>query len=286
MTQADLRQRMIAAQKASTERHAKAQTKGTSPLSGLSTNETLFLAGSGWEPVDICSGAAVFGMRRDTVNTWGSTQDERASEALASAMAAAVRRLEDRCRDLSAHGVIGTEIITEIEPRYVAINLVGTGIRPVYTSREPDRSFTSNLTPREFVLLGEAGWKPVGLASGCRFVRACRRKPTQTVTQKVQNVELANPTQALARARFETMVLLEERARDFGGQGVIRLSLTSGPVPFATHVLSFVAWGTAVISTTTDSAYQVPRTAVVLNDADTQVDPASLVGTLDKKASK
>ena len=41
------------------------------------------------------------------------------------------------------------------------------------------------------------------------------------------------PNEALARARSETMVLLEERARDFGGQGVIRLSLTSGPVAFA-----------------------------------------------------
>ena len=280
MTQGDLRQRMMAAQKASTERHPKGGTEGTSPLSGLSTNETLFLTGSGWEPVDICSGAAVFGMRRDTVNTWGSTQDERASEALASAMAAAVQRLEARCRELNAHGVIGTEIITEIQPRYVAVNLVGTGIRPVHTSKQPDRSFTSNLSPREFVLLGEAGWKPVGLVSGGRFVRAYRRKPTQTVNQKVQNVELANPTKALARARAETMVLLEERARDFGGQGVIQLSLTSGPVAFATHVLSFLAWGTAVIPTTTDPAYPTPRTAVTLNDAEVAIDPASLLSLI------
>jgi uncharacterized protein YbjQ (UPF0145 family) len=285
MTQRDLRQRMLAAQKASTEKHAKAETEGTSPLSGLSTNETLFLAGSGWEPVEICSGAAVFGMRRDTVNTWGSTQDERASKAMASAMAAAVQRLEARCRELSAHGVIGTEIITEIEPRYVAINLIGTGIRPVQTSSESDRSFTSNLSPREFVLLGEAGWKPVGLASGCRFVRAYRRKPTQTVAQKVQNVELANPTKAFARARSETMVLLEQRARDFGGQGVIQLSFMSGPVAFATHVFSFVAWGTAVTPTTKSPAYPAPRTAVALNDVETAVDPASLVGKSDERAS-
>ncbi len=170
----------MAAQKASTERQSKGGAEGPSRLSGLSTNETLFLTASGWEPVDICSGAAVFGMRRDTVNTWGSAQDQRASEALASAMATAVQRLEARCRESAAHGVIGTEIITEIEPRYIAINLVGTGIRPVDTSREPDRSFTSNLSPREFVLLGEAGWKPVGLASGGRFVRAYRRNPIQT----------------------------------------------------------------------------------------------------------
>jgi uncharacterized protein YbjQ (UPF0145 family) len=241
----------------------------------------LFLAASGWEPVDIYSGAAVFGMRRDTVNTWGSTQDQRASEALASAMATAVQRLEARCRESGAHGVIATEIITEIEPRYGAIKLVGTGVRPVHTSRKPDRSFTSNLSPREFVLLGEAGWKPVGLASGGRFVRTYRRKPTQTMRQKVQNVELVNPTQALARARSETMALLEERARDFGGRGVVQLSLTSGRVEFATHVISFLAWGTAVTPTATDPRYRAPRTAVALNDDATVVDPGSLAGKLD-----
>jgi uncharacterized protein YbjQ (UPF0145 family) len=273
---------MMAAQKASTERQSKGGAEGPSRLSGLSTNETLFLIASGWEPVDICSGAAVFGMRRDTVNTWGSAQDQRASEALASAMSTAVQRLEARCRESAAHGVIGTEIITEIEPRYVAINLVGTGIRPVDTSREPDRSFTSNLSPREFVLLGEAGWKPVGLASGGRFVRAYRRNPTQTMRQKVQNVELVNPTKAFARARSETMALLEERARDFGGRGVVQLSLTSGRVEFATHVVSFLAWGTAVTPTAKDPRYPAPRTAITLNDDATAVDPGSLVGKPDR----
>ena len=192
---------------------------GTSPLSGLSTNETLFLSASGWEAVDICSGAAVFGMRRDTVNTWGSTQDERASQALASAMATAVERLEAQCRESGAHGVIGTELITEIERRYGAINLVGTAIRPAHSPKVPDRAFTSNMSAREFVLLRAAGCNPVGLVSGGRFVRAYRRSPTQAISQKIQNVELANPTKALARARAETMVLLEERACEFGGRG-------------------------------------------------------------------
>jgi uncharacterized protein YbjQ (UPF0145 family) len=284
MTQGDLRARMLAIQAALTEKHPKGRLEGTSSLSALSTNETMFLTASGWEPVDICSGAAVFGMRRDTVNTWGSSQDARASEALVSAMATAVQRLEARCHESGAHGVIGTEIITEIEPRYVAVNLIGTGIRPVHAAREPNRSFTSNLSPREFVLLVEAGWKPVGLVSGGRFVRAYRRKPTETMRQKVQNVELANPTQALTRARSETMTLIAEQTRTFQGQGVVQLSLTSGPVAFATHVLSFIAWGTAVTAATEDPSYPILRTAVALNDAKTASDPASLVGKLAHEA--
>lgn len=285
MTQGDVCPRMLAAQKAWTEKDPKGRTQSAPVLSGLSTNETLFLAGSGWEPVDICWGAAVFGLRRDTLNTWGSVQDERASAALASAMGTAVQRLEARCAMSGARGVIGTEIMTEIQPRYIAITLVGTGIRPIHPSKAPHRPFTSNLSAREFVLLGDAGWSPVGLASGGRFVRAYRRKPTQAVSQKVQNVELANPTQALARARSETMVLLEERARDFGGQGVVQLSFTSGPVGFAPHVLSFLAWGTAAIASTTDPTYAAPRTVVALDDQGTAVNPAALVGKIDRGTS-
>ena len=184
MTSGDLRQQMLKAQKASTERLTKSDGESTSPLSALSTNESLFLAASGWEPLDICCGAAVFGMRQDTVTTWGPLQDDRASEALAAAMATAVERLEARCVKSGVHGVIGTEITTEIQPRYVAVSLVGTGVRPVHTSKPPGRPFTSNLSPRDFILLRQAGWQPVGLASGCRFIRAYRRGPTQAVAQK------------------------------------------------------------------------------------------------------
>ena len=269
---------MLRAQTATTEKLTKGDDGSTSPLSALSTNETLFLADSGWEPLDICCGAAVFGMRQDTVSTWGALQDDRASEALAAAMATAVERLQARCVQSGVHGVIGTEITTEIQPRYVAVSLVGTGIRSIRAPKPTSRPFTSNLSPRDFILLQQGGWQPVGLASGCRFIRAYRRGPTQAVAQKSQNVELENPTWALAQARSEAMVTLAEHARGFGAQGVIQLSLSSGPIAFAPHVLSFVAWGTAITRTDAEALYPAPRTSVLLNDAEPDIDPASLAG--------
>src|ERR1700722_14696613 len=110
MTQEDLLRQMLAAQKVATKRFPKGDGESNSPLSGLSTNESLFLDACGWEPLDICCGAAVFGMRQDTVSTWGALQDDRASEALAAAMATAVDRLEAHCLKSGVHGVIGTEI--------------------------------------------------------------------------------------------------------------------------------------------------------------------------------
>jgi uncharacterized protein YbjQ (UPF0145 family) len=248
---------------------SKPDTHQDPRLSGLSVNEDLLLGSIGWESIDVCSGAAVWGMRRDTVNTWGADQDARASLAFGAAMRAAVDRLQANCRTSGGHGVIGVDIRIEIEPRYISVNLLGTAIRPGRSSEVPDRAFTSNLTVQAFVLLREAGWTVLGLTSGCQFVRSYRRSAARTVTQKVQNVELTNPTQALASARAETMIQLEERARAFGGQGVIEVTLSSGPVRFATHVQSFTAWGTVVASPSIDRQRHLsPRVAVSMNDFD------------------
>jgi uncharacterized protein YbjQ (UPF0145 family) len=162
----------------------------------------------------------------------------------------------------------------------VSVNVLGTAIRPEASLKVPDRAFTSNLTPQAFVLLIEAGWSVLGLTSGCQFVRSYRRNATQTMTQKVQNVELVNPTQALATARAETMIQLEERARAVGGQGVVEVSLSSGSVRFATHVLSFTAWGTVVAPTSTgEGRHPSPRMALSVNDLAQIFDPGALVVT-------
>ena len=169
-----LRNRMLAGQAAAAQRSTP-DAHRASRLSGLSVNENLLLGSIGWESIDLSSGAAVWGMRRDTINTWGADQDRRASLALGEAMRAAVDRLEANCRMSGGHGVIGVDIRTEIEPRYVSVNLLGTAVRPDGSSKVPDRAFTSNLTPQAFVLLKEAGWTVLGLTSGCQFVRSYRR---------------------------------------------------------------------------------------------------------------
>jgi uncharacterized protein YbjQ (UPF0145 family) len=270
-----LRKRMLAGQAIAVQR-LPPDTGTGSRLSGLTLNENLLLGSMGWEAVDLCSGAAVWGMRRDTVNTWGADQDARASLAFGAAMRAAIDRLETSCRTSSGHGVIGVELLTEIEPRYLSVNLLGTAVRSQGSTKAPDRGFTSNLTPQAFVLLLEAGWKVLGLTSGCHFVRFHRRSAARTVAEKTQNVELTNPTQALATARTETMIQLVEGAQALGGQGVVEVSLSSGPVRFATQVQSFAAWGTVVARASADERHPSPQVAVSMNDDDELFAPAAL----------
>jgi uncharacterized protein YbjQ (UPF0145 family) len=281
-----LRERLLAGQEAAVLRTGPGAKSSPSRVSGLATNENLLVESIGWEAIDVCSGSAVYGMRRDTVNTWGANQDARASDALGAAMAAAVDRLEATCLHSGGHGVIGAEIHTDVEPRYVAVNLVGTAIRPSDTSKSPDRAFASNLTTQAFVLLLEAGWSVLGLASGCQFVRAYRRRPTQAMVQKLQNVELTNPTEALATARSATMTQLEARASAIGGDGVVQVTLASGPVPFATHVQSFIAWGTVVVRSSTTGRHPSPTTAVSMNDQEQAFDPSVLTAAPTDASNK
>ena len=106
--------------------------------------------------------------------------------------------------------------------------------------------FVSDLSARDFTLLLRAGWMPVGLAFGASFVYAPRRTAGAAMRQSTQNVELTNYTQAMYAARESAMERMQRSALDVGGQGVVEVKVTEGPVSFARHAVGFAAWGTAV----------------------------------------
>jgi uncharacterized protein YbjQ (UPF0145 family) len=271
-----LAQQMRAGQKFLNRRHDHSVEKDRSSISGLSINENRLLRMNGWDAIDVCSGAAAFGMRRDTINTWGADQDARASQALGQALALAIQRLSDSCKEAHGSGVIDAVVQLAIEPRYMSVNLFGTAIRPLEGEGDHDHAFTSNLDASAFVQLMKSGWRPLALVSGCGFVRAFRRAATQSVRQVVQNVELKQPTQALARARESTMLQLQTRSADLGAHGVVQMSLESGPVSFAKHIMSFIAWGSAIVATTDHPLHVRPEVSVSLDDRTTIIDPKSL----------
>ena len=87
---------------------------------------------------------------------------------------------------------------------------------------------------------------PVGLAFGACFVYAPRRTAGTAMKQKTQNVELTNYTEAMYAARESAMEKMQRSALGAGGQGVVEVKVTEGPMSFARHAIGFTAWGTAV----------------------------------------
>ena len=127
--------------------------------------------------------------------------------------------------------------------------------------------FVSDLSARDFTLLQRAGWMPVGLAFGASFVYAPRRTAGTAMKQKSQNVELTNYTEAMYSARESAMEKMQRSALEAGGEGVVEVKVTEGPMRFARHAIGFTAWGTAVRLVAEAHQFVQPQVVLPLDDA-------------------
>ena len=234
-------------------------SKARGITSDLSVDEALLLHGAGWEPIDLVNGVAVCSIPYG-VWSWGGSGSAGASINLASdanntAMAQAVAQIRAECSKVKGHGVVGIDVEVTLRQHHVDVELVGTAVRPMRTNgnahaRGEDAAlampFVADLSARDFTLLLRAGWMPVGLAFGTAFVYAPRRTAGAAMRQSTQNVELTNYTQAMYAARESAMERMQSSALQAGGEGVVEVKVTEGPVSFARHSIGFTAWGTAV----------------------------------------
>jgi len=143
--------------------------------------------------------------------------------------------------------------------------------------------FVSDLSARDFTLLLRAGWMPVGLAFGACFVYAPRRTAGTAMRQSTQNVELTNYTEAMYSARESAMERMQTSALEAGGEGVVEVKVTEGPMSFARHAVGFAAWGTAVRLVADEHQFVEPELVLPLDDAVVAFEAQSLRGAGGKR---
>jgi uncharacterized protein YbjQ (UPF0145 family) len=245
--------------------------------SDLSIDEVLLLHAVGWEPVDLVCGASVASVYAYTWN-WGVGEITDASDAHTRAVATAVERISDECRRVGGHGVVGVTVSFEIYPHHIDAILVGTAVRPIEKTREIVRYFVSDLSTRDFCLLHQAGWKPMGLAFGASFVHAPRRSAATALQQRTQNVELTNFTEALYAARESAMERMQSSALRVGATGVVAAQIHEGPMYFANHAIGFTAWGTGISPAPSGHRFVQPQVVLTMDDAELAFDAQSLAG--------
>ncbi|HUZ10268.1 MAG TPA: heavy metal-binding domain-containing protein [Acidimicrobiales bacterium] len=222
-------------------------TGDASPMtSDLTIDEELILHSIGWEPVELVYGVSIHSVPMG-VWTWGQGEITSASDAYAQSFAKASRRIHSQCAKAGGHGVVGVHVEPAVHRHHVDISLVGTAVRPVGSKPLPaDSVFVSDLSGRDFTLLRQSGWAPLGLAVGASFVYAPRRSVGTAMKQKGQNVELANFTEAMYAARESAMERMQRSALAMQGTGVVEVKVTEGPMDFAHHAVGFTAYGTVV----------------------------------------
>src|ERR1700735_3430015 len=103
--------------------------------------------------------------------------------------------------------------------------------------------FTSDLSVNEFLLVREAGFRPLGLVLGSSIYHVGLQ-----LGRWSQNMELESLSQAMYHARELAMTRMEAEAAALGADGIVGVRLEIEFKEFGNDLAEFVAVGTAVKS--------------------------------------
>jgi uncharacterized protein YbjQ (UPF0145 family) len=101
--------------------------------------------------------------------------------------------------------------------------------------------FTSDLSVREFLLVKQAGFDPLGLVVGSSIYHIGFQQSNWN-----RNQEMDVLTQAMYHARELAMTRMEEEADQLGADGIVGVRLDVGRYEWGADLAEFIALGTAV----------------------------------------
>jgi uncharacterized protein YbjQ (UPF0145 family) len=130
---------------------------------------------------------------------------------------------------------------------------------------DPAGVFTSDLSVSEYVLLGEAGFEPLGFVVGSSIYHVGLQMGRWS-----QNQELVTLTQAMYNARELAMTRMRSEADHLGADGIVGVQLRMQMYAWGQEVLEFVATGTAVKATGGTGAHRAPDGRAFTSDLSAQ----------------
>ncbi len=129
----------------------------------------------------------------------------------------------------------------------------------------PAGVFTSDLSVSEYVLLGEAGFEPLGFVVGSSIYHVGLQ-----VGRWSQNQELLVLTQAMYSARELAMARMRAEADRLAADGIVGVQLRMQMYAWGQHMLEFVATGTAVRAMAGTGAHRAPDGRAFTSDLSAQ----------------
>ena len=130
---------------------------------------------------------------------------------------------------------------------------------------DPAGVFTSDLSVSEYVLLGEAGFEPLGFVVGSSIYHVGLQ-----VGRWSQNQELQVLSQAMYNARELAMARMQAEADHLGADGIVGVELRMQMYAWGQQVLEFVATGTAVRHLAGTGAHRAPDGRAFTSDLSAQ----------------
>jgi uncharacterized protein YbjQ (UPF0145 family) len=129
----------------------------------------------------------------------------------------------------------------------------------------PAGVFTSDLSVSEYVLLGEAGFEPLGFVVGSSIYHVGLQ-----IGRWNQNQELQVLTQAMYNARELAMARMRAEADHLGADGIVGVQLRMQMYAWGQDVLEFVATGTAVHALAGHGGHRAPDGRAFTSDLSAQ----------------
>jgi uncharacterized protein YbjQ (UPF0145 family) len=130
---------------------------------------------------------------------------------------------------------------------------------------DPSGVFTSDLSVSEYVLLGEAGFEPLGFVVGSSIYHVGLQ-----VGRWSQNQELQVLSQAMYNARELAMARMQAEASHLDADGIVGVELRMQMYAWGQSVLEFVATGTAVRALAGTGAHRAPDGSAFTSDLSAQ----------------
>jgi uncharacterized protein YbjQ (UPF0145 family) len=129
----------------------------------------------------------------------------------------------------------------------------------------PAGVFTSDLSVSEYVLLGEAGFEPLGFVVGSSIYHIGVQ-----IGRWSQNQELQVLTQAMYNARELAMARMRAEADHLGADGIVGVQLRLQMYAWGEGCLEFVATGTGVRHLAGQGAHRAPDGRAFTSDLSAQ----------------
>lgn len=239
--------------------------------SDLSVNEFLLVKEAGFDPRGLVFGSSIYhiGLQR---RGWGKSQElSGLTQAMYTARELAMQRMEAEADVLGADGVVGVRLdinFYEWGQHSAEFIAVGTAVsaRDKVSWRTPEGNpFTSDLSGQDFWTLLRAGYAPLGLVMGTCVYHVAHQGIGGTLSRLGSNTELPNFTQALYEARELAMERMQQEASKLGAEGIVGVQLSEKSHAWGSHVIEFLAVGTAVRPLRSDHVIGQPQMVLSLD---------------------
>jgi uncharacterized protein YbjQ (UPF0145 family) len=248
------------------------ETGGAFFTSDLSVNEFLLVKQAGFEPLGLVVGSSIYHIGLQ-LRRWGTNQElEVLTQAMYHARELAMTRMEEEADSLGADGIVGVrlEIGRHDWGRELAEFIaIGTAVKHSAgeLNRAPNgRPFTSDLSGQDFWTLLSAGYRPVGLVLGNCVYHVAHQNVARWVGRVGRNLEMSNYTQAIYDASELAMARMQAEAEEAQAEGIVGVELHERSHGWGSHVIEFLAIGTAIVPTKADHQIAPPSLILNLND--------------------